>query len=52
MVNDLQFLPGPSLADLDGQAGEELLGGTASQDLYAVRSDGRPLSQAEAHARR
>jgi hypothetical protein len=34
------------VADLDGQAGEELLGGTASQDLYAVRADGRPLSQA------
>ena len=46
VVNDLQFLTGPSVADLDGQAGEELLGGTASQDLYALRSDGRPLSGA------
>ena len=46
VVNDLQFLTGPTVADLDGQAGEELLGGTASQDLYAVRADGRPLSQA------
>jgi hypothetical protein len=46
VVNDLQFLTGPSVADLDGQTGEELLGGTASQDLYAVRADGRPLSQA------
>jgi subtilase family protein len=46
VVNDLQFLTGPSVADLDGQAGEELLGGTASQDLYALRADGRPLSQA------
>jgi hypothetical protein len=46
VVNDLQFLTGPSVADLDGQGGEELLGGTASQDLYAVRADGRPLSQA------
>ena len=45
-VNDLQFLTGPSVADLDGQAGEELIGGTASQDLYALRADGRPLSQA------
>jgi hypothetical protein len=46
VVNDLQFLTGPSVADLDGQPGEELLGGTASQDLYAIRGDGRPLSQA------
>jgi len=46
VVNDLQFLTGPSVADLDGQGGEELVGGTASQDLYAVRADGRPLSQA------
>jgi hypothetical protein len=46
VVNDLQFLTGPSVADLDGEPGEELLGGTASQDLYAVRADGRPLSQA------
>ena len=46
VVNDLQFLTGPSVADLDGQAGEELLGGTASQDLYALRADGRPLSGA------
>jgi hypothetical protein len=46
VVNDLQFLTGPSVADLDGQAGEEVLGGTASQDLYALRADGRPLSGA------
>jgi len=46
VVNDLQFLTGPSVADLDGQGGEELVGGTASQDLYAVRADGRPLSGA------
>jgi hypothetical protein len=46
VVNDLQFLTGPSVADLDGQAGEEVVGGTASQDLYAVRGDGRPLSGA------
>jgi hypothetical protein len=45
-VNDLQFLTGPSVADLDGEGGEELVGGTASQDLYALRADGRPLSQA------
>jgi hypothetical protein len=46
VVNDLQFLTGPSVADLDGQAGEEVVGGTASQDLYALRADGRPLSGA------
>jgi hypothetical protein len=46
VVNDLQFLTGPSVAELDGQDGEELVGGTASQDLYALRADGRPLSGA------
>jgi FG-GAP-like repeat len=46
VVNDLQFLTGPSVADLDGQAGEEVIGGTASQDLYALGADGRPLSPA------
>jgi Subtilase family len=45
VVNDLQFLTGPSVADLDGQAGEEVIGGTASQDLYALGADGRPLSR-------
>jgi hypothetical protein len=44
VVNDLQFLTGPSVADVDGQAGEEVVGGTASQDLYALRADGRPVS--------
>ncbi|MGH2804466.1 MAG: hypothetical protein ACRDL4_15665 [Thermoleophilaceae bacterium] len=34
------------MADLDGAPGEELIGGTASQDLYALRADGRPLSGA------
>jgi hypothetical protein len=46
VVNDLQFLTGPAVADLDGQPGEEVVGGTASQDLYALRADGRPVSQA------
>jgi hypothetical protein len=46
VVNDLQFLTGPSVADLDGRPGEELLGGTASQDLYALGADGQPLSGA------
>jgi hypothetical protein len=39
-VNDLQFLTGPSVADIDGKAGEELLGGTASLDLNAVDATG------------
>jgi hypothetical protein len=46
VVNDLQFLTGPSVADLDGRAGEEVVGGTASQDLYALGADGRPVSLA------
>ena len=31
-VNDLQFLTGPSVADIDGLPGEEVVEGTASQD--------------------
>jgi hypothetical protein len=46
VVNDLQFLTGPSVADLDGRAGEEVIGGTASQDLYAIGAGGRPVSGA------
>jgi hypothetical protein len=46
VVNDLQFLTGPSVADVDGRPGEEVVGGTASQDLYAVGADGRPVSGA------
>jgi hypothetical protein len=46
VVNDLQFLTGPSVADVDGKDGEELVGGTASQDLYALGADGRPVSGA------
>jgi hypothetical protein len=29
-VNDLQFLTGPSVADLDGRSGQEIVEGTAS----------------------
>jgi hypothetical protein len=43
-VNDLQFLTGPSVADIDGQPGEELLGGSASLDLNAVSSAGAAVS--------
>lgn len=37
-VNDLQFLTGPSVADIDGKPGEEVLGGTSSLDLNAFSS--------------
>jgi hypothetical protein len=43
-VNDLQFLTGPSVADLDGNSGEEVLGGSASLDLNAVDSTGGALA--------
>jgi hypothetical protein len=34
-VNDLQFLTGPSIADVAGGPGEEVVAGTASMDLQA-----------------
>jgi hypothetical protein len=40
VVNDLQFLTGPSVADIDGRAGEELLGGTAYLDVHAFDGQG------------
>ena len=42
-VNDLQFLTGPSIADLDGLPGEEIIEGTASKDLVAFNSAGLPV---------
>jgi hypothetical protein len=42
-VNDLSFLSGPAVSDLDGLPGEEILGGTASLDLYAMNSAGLPF---------
>jgi hypothetical protein len=44
--NDLQFLTGPSVADIDGQAGEEVLEGSASLDLQAYNAQGQPVSSA------
>ena len=44
-VNDLQFLTGPSVGDLDGEAGEEIIGGTASLDLAAFDASGSPPSE-------
>jgi subtilase family protein/FG-GAP repeat protein len=43
-VNDLQFLTGPSVGDLDGLPGEEAAGGTASLDLFAFNAAGEPFS--------
>ena len=45
-VNDLSFLSGPSVADLDGLPGEEVVGGTASLDLYGMNSAGAALRSA------
>ncbi len=42
-VNDLQFLTGPSVADLDGRAGEEIVEGSASMDLNAFGAAGNEL---------
>ncbi len=43
-VNDLQFLTGPSVADVDGQPGQESVGGTASLDLNALTYTGAPAT--------
>jgi hypothetical protein len=42
-MNDLQFLTGPSISDLDGEEGEELVAGSASLDLQAYDKEGLPL---------
>ena len=44
-VNDLQFLTGPSIADIDGLPGEELVEGTASKDLVALSAAGTPTDR-------
>ena len=44
IVNDLQFLTGPAAADIDGQPGDEVIGGTASFDLFAANNTGQPVS--------
>jgi hypothetical protein len=41
-VNDLQFLTGPSAADIDGLPGQEIVGGSATLDLNAFNSAGAP----------
>ncbi len=41
-VNDLQLLTGPAVADIDGNAGDEVISGSASQDLVAYGPGGAP----------
>jgi hypothetical protein len=43
-VNDLQFLTGPSVADLNGVPGQEIVAGTASMDLNAFSAAGTELA--------
>jgi hypothetical protein len=43
VVNDLQFLTGPSVGDLDGLPGQEAVGGSANLDLDAVDAAGQPV---------
>jgi hypothetical protein len=45
-MNDLQFLTGPSGADIDGLPGVELVAGSASKDLQAFNAAGVPASAA------
>jgi hypothetical protein len=45
-VNDLQFLTGPSLADIDGLPGDEVINGTASDDLQGLTAAGTDVSAA------
>ncbi|HKP91067.1 MAG TPA: hypothetical protein VJT75_13955 [Thermoleophilaceae bacterium] len=42
--NDLQFLTGPSAADVDGATGDELLEGSAYLDLEAFDANGQSVS--------
>jgi hypothetical protein len=44
VVNDLQFITGPSVADIDGVPGDEVIGGSASLDLFAFNAAGAPAS--------
>ncbi|MFL5907075.1 MAG: FG-GAP repeat domain-containing protein, partial [Solirubrobacterales bacterium] len=45
-MNDLQFLTGPSIADINGNSGQELIEGSASKDLAAYTGSGQPASSA------
>jgi hypothetical protein len=46
-VNDLQFITGPSVGDLDGLPGEEVVEGTASKDVAAFNAAGLPVDPAK-----
>jgi hypothetical protein len=43
-VNDLSFLTGPSIADVDGVPGDDVVHGTASDDLQGFNAAGGDLS--------
>lgn len=43
-MNDLQFLTGPAVADIDGAAGEEVIAGSSSRDLAAYGPNGTPVN--------
>ena len=43
-ANDLQFLTGPSVADIDGLPGQEVVEGSASKDLQAYTAAGTPVN--------
>jgi len=45
-MNDLQFLTGPAVADIDGQSGEEVVEGSSYLDLQAYNGQGQPASAA------
>ena len=42
-MNDLQFLAGPAVADLDGVPGEEIVNGSASLDIQGFNAAGAPI---------
>jgi hypothetical protein len=43
-MNDLQFLSGPAVADIDGLPGQEIVNGSASLDLQAYDLAGLPVN--------
>ena len=45
VMNDLQFLTGPSVADLDGRPGQEILSASASLDLRGYTAAGTPINE-------
>ena len=44
-MNALQFLTGPSVANIDASAAEELIAGSAYLDLQAYDGDGQPVGR-------